>query len=325
MYKLVLAVLFFALFSPFAFADPSAEKLLAEGRVDEAIAALHVTIGSALQSAAEHNLLCRAYYTLGNWDAGLSACEKAISLEPANSRYHLWLGRIYGRKADGSNFLTAFGLARKVRHELETAVRLDPNDAPARTDLAEFYLEAPGIVGGGKDKAAEQAEKLASLDRVKAGWVRGRIAEKNKDFVAAEKEYLAAVEASHGRPDAWVNLARFYKGRGSFDKMDDAIQHAAAQRANRPEVLMDAAHVLINGQRNFPLAAELLRRYVAAGSFVEDAPAYKAHYLLGTLLEKQGDKQGAAYEYRVARGMAKSFSLAQEALDRVNRPSAGGQ
>jgi hypothetical protein len=41
--------------------------------------------------------------------------------------------------------------------------------------------------------------------------------------------------------------------------------------------------------------------------------------LLGTVLEKQGDKQGAAQEYRTSLTLARSFSVAQEALNRVNR------
>ena len=75
-------------------------------------------------------------------------------VEPNNGEYHLWLGRTYGEKADASNFLTAAGLAKKVRTEFERAVQLDPGNVMARTDLAEFYLEAPGIVGGGQGQGA---------------------------------------------------------------------------------------------------------------------------------------------------------------------------
>ena len=87
------------------------------------------------------------------WDAGIPSCEKAVALDPNDGLYHLWLGRIYGEKADRAGFLKAAGLAGKVRTEFERAVELSPNSWEARTDLAEFYLEAPGIVGGSKDEA----------------------------------------------------------------------------------------------------------------------------------------------------------------------------
>ena len=81
---------------------------------------------------------------------------------------------------------------------------------------------------------------------------------------------------------------------------------------------MEAAATLITAGRDFPVAIQLLRRYLN-GSTVEEAPAFQAHYLLGTVLEKQGEKQAAAQEYRTALTLAKGFSRAQEALDRLNR------
>ena len=132
------------------------EDLLAAGRVDEAVQTLEREIRST-PTAEAYNLLCRAQFELGAWDAGIPACEKAVALAPENSLYHLWLGRIYGEKADRAGFLSAAGLAKKVRTEFERAVELDPKNWEARTDLAEFYIEAPGIVGGGKDKARAQA------------------------------------------------------------------------------------------------------------------------------------------------------------------------
>ena len=256
---------------------------------------------------------------MGDWDRGISACEKAVALDPNNSRYHMWLGRIYGEKADAANFLSAASLAGKVRNEFETAVRLDPNNVEARSDLGEFYLEAPGIVGGGRDKAEAQAQALAALDPAKADYLKGRLAEKKKDFAAAEKEYRAAIEASHGSALTWFNLALFFRHRERWSDMEDAINHAVSAQVDRPEIIMESGEVLLRSGRNFPAAVQYLRRYLALNSKVEEAPAFKAHYLLGTALEKQGDKQGAAQEYRAALSLARNFSRAQEALDRLNR------
>jgi tetratricopeptide (TPR) repeat protein len=231
----------------------------------------------------------------------------------------LWLGRLYGEKADGSNFFSAASLAGKVRTEFETAVRLDPNNVDARSDLGEFYLEAPGIVGGGRDKAEAQVHALAALDPTKADYLKGRLAEKKKDFATAEKEYRAAIEASHGSALTWFNLALFFRHQQRWNDMEDAIQHAVSAQLDRPEIIMESGEVLLRSGRNVPAAVQYLRRYLALNSKVEEAPAFKAHYLLGTALEKQGDKQGAAQEYRAALSLAKNFSRAQEALDRLNR------
>jgi cytochrome c-type biogenesis protein CcmH/NrfG len=318
--KKVLILSLIALIPSLSAADSGDHKLLAEGRVDDAIVSLQHRISGSPKDAESYNLLCRAYFALADWDKGITACEQAVSLDPQNAQYHMWLGRVYGEKADHSSFLSAAGLAKKVRSEFETAVRLDPDSTEARTDLAEFYMEAPGIVGGGRDKAEAQVQKIVPADPVRGGWVKGRLAEKNKDLVLAEKEYRGAVEASQGAALAWLNLAYFYRRYGQFDSMEDAIRHASAAPMDQPEVLMESANMLLRSKRNLPQATQLLRRYLSSSLTVEAAPAFKAHYLLGTALEQQGDKAAAAQEYRASLALAKSFTLAQTALDHL-----GGQ
>ena len=266
-----------------------------------------------------HNLLCRAYFSLGDWDRGVSDCEKAVTLAPDNSQFHLWLGRIYGEKADKASFLTAAGLARRVAREFEAAVHLNPRSIDARTDLAEFYLEAPGIVGGGRDKAEQQASQLQGLDPAKAHWVNARIAEKKKEFPQAESEYRAAIDASHSSASSWLNLGLFYKHRERWNDMEQALSRVRTAPMDRPDALVDAAEILLHTQHNVPEAVQLLRAYLNSKSQVEQAPAFKVHFLLGSAAEKLGDKKNAESEYRSALELAREFQPAQQALARVNR------
>jgi tetratricopeptide (TPR) repeat protein len=294
------------------------QDLLAAGRVDQALEALDQHIRTK-PTAEGYNLLCRAHLELGAWDAGISACEKSTELAPGNGLYHLWLGRIYGEKADRAGFLKAAGLAGKVRTEFERAVELSPNNWEARTDLAEFYVEAPGMVGGGKDKALSQAELLVPLNPAMAHWVRARIAEKNKDNVAAEKEYRAAIDASEGGARAWLNLAGFYRHAGRLDDMEQALRTMESRPLDHPAALVDGAGLLFRTGRDISMAIRFLRRYIASADTVEEAPVFKAHVLLGEVLEKQGDRPAAAEEYRAALSMAHTFRPAQDGLKRVTR------
>jgi tetratricopeptide (TPR) repeat protein len=314
--KLCCAVLFAIL--PCASIASSATTLLEQGRVDEAISEFQNRVNKYPNEADSYNLLCRAYFQLGEWDRGISACERATALDPSNGIYHLWLGRVYGEKADSASFITAAGLAKKVRQEFEVAVRLAPNNADARNDLAEFYLEAPGIVGGGRDKAENQALALANLDPARADWIKGRIAEKNKEYADAEKEYQAAIQDSHGGAHAWFNLALYYWHRQDLDNMQKTLYRAVAAPMDRQEVIMESAELLIRGGRDFPAAVQWLNRYLN-GQMVEEAPAFKAHYLLGTVLEKQGKKDEAIAQYQAALALAKNFSRAQQALNHISQ------
>jgi len=312
--RLLLPALLLLLTLQFASAA-TPQELLAAGRVDEAIPILKQQIASHPTDAESHNLLCRAYFMLEEWDRGIEACERARDVDPQKSLYHLWLGRIYGEKADHAGFLSAAGLAKKVRASFERAVQLDPRSWEARTDLAEFYLEAPSIVGGGRDKARAQADEIMALNPARADWVRAKIAEKEKDSAAAEREYRAAISASHSGARAWFDLGYFLYHAGRLDEMGQAMQTVESSPLDRPESLRDAASVLLRAGRDYPLAIRFLRRYLA--SPVEEAPAFKAHDMLGQLLEKQGDRKAAAEEFRAALALAHTYHGAQEDLKRV--------
>ncbi len=304
------------LLSPLALASETPQELLATGRVDQALQTLDRQIQTA-PTADAYNLLCRAHFELGAWDAGIPACEKAVALAPNDGLYHLWLGRIYGEKADRAGFISAAGLARKVRTEFERAVELSPDNWEARTDLAEFYLEAPAIVGGGKDKARAQAALLAPLHPAMARWVLARIAEKEKDNAVAEREYRAAIDASHGGARAWVNLAGFYRHTDRLDDMEQALRSMESSSLDRPAALVDGAGLLLRAGRDYPMAIRLLRRYIGSSGTVEEAPVFKAHTLLGELLEKQGDRPAATEQYRAALALAHTYRPALDGLKRV--------
>lgn len=293
------------------------QEMLAAGRIDDAIHVLTDQIKAASNDAAAQNLLCRAYFMIEDWDSGIPHCERATQLDPRNSIYFDWLGRIYGEKADRSGFLTAAGLAKKVRTDFERAVELDPKNWEARVDLGEYYVEAPGIVGGGKDKARAQADALMSFKPAIAYWVLARIDEKNKDVAAAERDYRAAIEASHGGVRAWFDLGNFFFHAHRFEEMEEAFHHLETALNDGPESLMHAAHVLFRAKRDTDLAVQLLRRYLAGP--VEHGPAFKAHDLLGDFLEQKGDRNGAAAQFRAALALYRGDSHAQTSLLRLER------
>jgi tetratricopeptide (TPR) repeat protein len=308
------------LLSAAVFGLPSMLQLLTEGRVDRAVPSLEEQVDHSPKDAAAYNLLCRAYFMMEEWDRGISNCERAASLDAQNSSYQLWLGRLYGEKADRSSFVSAPGLAKKARIAFERAVELDPKSIEARVDLGEFYAEAPGIIGGGKDKARQQAEALMPLSPAMGHWVLARVAEKDKDPAKAESEYRAEISASHGAVRGWVDLANFFMYAHRYPEMEEALSHAENAPIDHPESLMNAGNLLLRAQRDYPLAVRLLRRYLE-NRLCEEGPAFKAHAVLGEVLAKQGDKQGAAEQFRAALSLFGNYTRAKDDLNKIQHSS----
>ena len=304
---------------PFAWAEPSLDELLKSGRADEAIRALNAEIQTNRNDALAYNRLSRVYFQLEQWDTAMHIAEKAVALEPRNSLYHQWLGRAEGRKAEVSNPFTAFGLARKVKAEFERSVALDGNNISARADLAEYYWEAPGFLGGDRNKARLQAEAIAHYDPALAAYITARVEEKQGSGHAEEQFQKAITAAGGDSARYWVELAHYYNRAARPLDLELAVNRSltAAHHGGLPEY--DGAFLLFDAGRNFPAAIKMLRSYLAGDNSAEDGPAFHAHYLLGRLLEKQGDHLSAAEEYRAALALASQFRPAKGALARVSR------
>jgi len=300
----------------FAGARAAADELdqanasLQAGEADKALALLAPIVQQDANNAAAHNLECRVWLTEGQLDSAIRECLAAVALEPDNSYDHLWLGRVLGEKADRANFLSAYSLAKRVRAEFEEAVRLDPRNAEALASLGEFDCSAPGIVGGGLDKAEEVAAELVKLDPPRGHELRGAIAEQRKDYAEAEREFRRAIAVGDHPAYQWMALASYYRRRQRWDDMVAAVRSGAAatRRDRRATVaLFNGASTLAKADRELPLAEKMLEDYLASPDKTEEAPAFVAWARLARLKDQLGDEQAAGRDMAAATAMAHDY------------------
>jgi tetratricopeptide (TPR) repeat protein len=269
---------------------------LQNGEADRALALLHSLAQSGVEVAEAHNLECRVLYMLGEWNRAVGECEQAVNLDRENSRYHLWLGRALGEKADRASFLSAYSLAKRVR--------------------GEFYYSAPGAVGGGVDKAEKVAVQLEKVDATRAHELRGHSAEERNDYGTAEREFKQAIAVSAHPASLWMTLADFYRHRERWAEMESAVENGAslAQRdRNACVALYDGAALLTRTNRNPELAAKMLEGYLASPAKTEAAPAFEAHLRLARLKEQLGDSGAAQRERAAALALAHDYTPPQDA------------
>jgi len=230
--------------------------------------------------AATNFLVARNYYMLGDFKKATEYLQSAVEEQPPNADYRDWLGRAYGKRAETSNPLMAPGLATKARDAFERAVELDPKNPDALSDVFDYYLEAPGFLGGGYDKALAIAERTTKIDPSQAYFEKAKLAQKRKEFQSAEDHLRQAINVAPHQLGHLLALGRFLATQGRNKESDAVFLEAQTKHPNAPQVLFAWASVLIKQRRDLPQAKTMLQQYMEASITPDDPPKNEARRLL---------------------------------------------
>jgi cytochrome c-type biogenesis protein CcmH/NrfG len=241
---------------------------------------IKVLLAMQSKDAAVYALLGRNYYMEGEFKKASEALEKSFELEPTNAEYALWLGRAFGRRAETGSPFTAPGYASKTRQYFEKAVALNPANLEAQSDLFEYYLEAPGFLGGGMDKAGATAKQVGRISRPEGLAMEAKLAERRKEYSSAEEQLRRALDAAPQQVGRFLDLARFLVRRGRLDEADQVLARAGKASPDSPRLMYATAEIYVKTHHNLNVAKELLKRYMSATVTPEDPPKSEAAQLL---------------------------------------------
>ena len=156
-----------------------------------------------------HYYLGRSLFQMGQYRPAATSLLQASNLRPDQSRYHYWLARAYGESARYSNFIRQAFLAPKIRRGFEAAARLDPESIDARIGLANYYMQAPRMMGGSKALALQQAAAISKLDTVEGQLIVALIYERQKKNNEAENIYRRLIKW-HGTKKQYAHIYDHY-------------------------------------------------------------------------------------------------------------------
>jgi len=243
--------------------------------------------------------------------------EKAAEREPSVAEHRIWLGRAYGQLAVRSGFTKKFGLAKRARAALERAVELDPSSIDARSSLIQFYLLAPGLVGGSTSKARAHAAEIAKRSAFRGALARAWIAEDRKDYDQAAREYRDAIAHAPDSLISYWGLAQLWQRAERFDSSFALVDDLITRRPDAmPAYYYYGRASSLSGQ-HLPEAVRALQRYLAYEPHEGDPPRSSAHYRLGLVYERQGDRETAKREFEASLRLEPTRDEVKAALRRV--------
>ncbi len=244
------------------------------------VASLEQIRASGLTSGKAYFLMGRDRYMLGDYKKATEALERAFAMEPGNAEYALWLGRSFGRRAEVAMPLMAPKYAGKARAYFEQAVALDPMNEAALSDLFDYYLEAPGFLGGGFDKAEQIAQRISERNPAQGHLAQAELAERRKEFDTAEEQLRRAIDLAPREVSRVLDLARYLAKQGRIAESEAAFDQAEKLAPNSPEVRFARAKTYIEQKRNLDEAKRLLSQYLESNLTPNDPSRQQAEKLL---------------------------------------------
>jgi len=261
----------------------AARKLFDDGQYSEARTAFEKIATVDPQNAEVMFYLGWTAFRLNQPEESAKLLEKATAFDGAKSLYFQVLGDAYGILAQRASIFGKAGWAKKCLTAYNRAIELDPGNLDARAARFGYYWHAPAIVGGGMDKARAEAEEIRQRDPVRG-------AQALADLYISEKRYAEA-----------------------FAVIDELI-------AKRPDD-MPAQYQLgrlaaITG-RQLDRGAAALQGYLGYSPQGREPAIAAAHWRLGMVHEKRGNKAAARTEYEAALQLAPDFAVVRESLAKL--------
>jgi tetratricopeptide (TPR) repeat protein len=216
-------------------------------------------------------------------EKAVDAAEKAAALAPNNADYQHTLGDAYGSSAQKASVFSKFGLAKKCLVAYQRAAELAPANVDFHQSLFEYYRQAPGIAGGGTDKARAEADAIKKLDALRGHLAFAALYVTDKKYDQALAEFDEVLKTSHDDYASLYQVGRLAALSGQFlDRGLASLRHCLE---------------LTPGENDPSLAA--------------------AQWRIGNILEKKNDPAGARAAYAAALKLDPNFTPAADSLKKL--------
>lgn len=293
-----------------------AKTLYENKRYAEVIKLLEPTKESDKDYAAAQYYMGRAAFDQERFEEASEYFEQAVEANGKAADYHYWLGNAYGSWAQRANMFKQGMLAPKMKKAWETAMALDNKNIDARTSLIQFYLQAPGFMGGSVEKAKETANQIIKLNPAIGHRELGNVYIHEKNMVEAEKQYLEMVKAD---PATIPGLATFYFNQKQYDKAFTLFEDALKKNPEDYSVIYQVGKTsALSGQR-LDRGEECLKKYLTHTPKQNEPSHAGANMRLAQIHEKKGNKAEAKRLFEVALKSDGDLKEAKEGLQRVSK------
>jgi tetratricopeptide (TPR) repeat protein len=251
--------------------------------------------------------------------AAIKQAQACIEKQPRAAACQYSLGVVLGVQAMTEGMIKAARSVGTVRDALVAANEIEPDWYLARSALVEFYIQAPGMMGGSKSKAEELARTASKPDQAKL--LQARVAMDDSKWESALQSLVAFPKSAAFE---LVSDARSWAVQTGLQMINAGQSAKAVPMLER--LLSDhalhagPAYSLARAKGELGAHDEAAKLYEKAAT-LKDAKDWPVLYRLGMVQEQLGRKEDAVVSYKrylaVAKGQKKQQEDARKRLGQL--------
>ncbi len=261
--------------------------------------------------------LARTYVAMARYQTALETIDRALAIAPHESRYHRLRGEALGRLAQEAAIFKQLGLAKRGLVAFEKAVALDPSNVAARNSLMEYYLQAPGMIGGSLKKAKQQADGIGDVIPAKGWRAHGRIHRYRNEVMPALTHYRAAVEADPNDNDIRFDFGTYLIELERWDEARTCFEALATNSEPDLRGFHGLGHLAALTGTKLEHGVAALKQYLGQRQRFGHPSHASAHFFLGRISVHRSETQAARKAFEAALALDPKYDDAKKALRRL--------
>ncbi|MFA6468112.1 MAG: tetratricopeptide repeat protein [Bacteroidota bacterium] len=273
--------------------DSTGIQLLNNKKYSEAQSFFETVLNRNTKDAESQYYLAVALFFQRNLDEAEDAIDEAIDLNDGIARYHMLRGQILGQQAMNANLFSQGLLAPKIKNAFLRASELDPDNIEARQALYNYYVMAPGIMGGSDEKAFAQATFVVSKDPFRGHLMLANFFMRvKKDTAEGEQQFKKAIAADPDKGTGYKQLGYLYVNRRQFSDAYYQMQKYIDREPKNPDSY-DSYGDVLKAEQKYDLAIEKYRYALSV-----DKAYSPSIFSLAECYELTGQKKKAKETYQ---------------------------
>ncbi|TQV82792.1 tetratricopeptide repeat protein [Aliikangiella coralliicola] len=251
--------------------------------------------------------------------------EQALEISPENAEVQHLSGAVYGSIARDASVFTAMGYVKDCLKGFNKAVELEPGNIDYRLSLINFHLNAPGIAGGDKEIAVEQAKAIRKINEKRGFIALLSVYTSIEDDESTQSLLNSIPQSLANDADVLFNKGIIEQGKEKFERATISFQQAITNAGEKEEfsiskyaAIYQLGRTSVLSQKNIEPGVKFLKRYIAEAPEHESLPSKEwAQFRLANLIEAQGKNDEARVIYQKISGKTQDQNLIKQVKEKL--------